>query len=589
MQIDKEVLKNMIIEFLEKLNNGEKITYDEMELKFSQIKNFVDDILYSINDFPVDNSNDQIYSFVENEKKFFDKYEIQDITAAILEYMIKPIELNKDKNFYNNIIMNYIKNKGTIDFIVSNYAHSKDCKNSKKIIKILSFNSISRKTYNEELKDKEVLNYATHPDNIKDIANIIIDIEKRENCKKEIQKIIKDSKLPKRSDEAYKVIENYKPYELTHCLSYEMAIRNKEVKLLLKNIILLTIANEKLFKLTMATYNHDKIQDFVKFCIKDSLKETVNNVSKYFKSINISLNIDFDNFDLLQSLNDITKTLAKASNLLEDKYYMIHDCKEINIPKGWENIFDEPNHYETDSELNEHFEKVVNSTFGIKNDKRYKEHSEKNDCYVSYQGIFEGTNSYEINKIFPNFKRPMKEFNQTQVAFNMSLPKNEIIAYITRIKDDYDNKESSYKTLNQLLYGDDTRIEDKLDHDDKKRYADDFFIYDYYTQSDDEHDKKLEAIQKKLSQCNGLKDKITRNNYDKGINYSEIQNDENNKSAVRKTSTIDIETLVNSSNKQKDYKYYLTIDVIKKRYDKMKELIDSKKYKTLIYNIKTKI
>ena len=44
----------MIMEFLEKLNNGEKITYDEMELKFSQIKNFVDDILYSINDFPVD-------------------------------------------------------------------------------------------------------------------------------------------------------------------------------------------------------------------------------------------------------------------------------------------------------------------------------------------------------------------------------------------------------------------------------------------------------------------------------------------------------------------------------------------------------
>jgi hypothetical protein len=522
MQVDKKVLKDMIMEFLEKLNNGEKITYDEMELKFSQIKNFVDDILYSINDFPVDNSNDQIYSFIENEKKFFDKYEIQDITAIILEYMIKPIELDKDKNSYYNIIMNYIKNKGTIDFIVSNYAHLKDCKNSKKIIEILSFNSISRKTYNEELKDKEVLNYATHPNNIKDIANIIIDIEKRENCKKEIQKIIKDSKLPKRCDEKYKIIENYKPYELTHCISYEMAIRNKEVKLLLKNIILLTIANEELFKLTMTTYNHDEMQDFVKFYIKDSLKETVNNISEYFKSINISLNIDFDNFDLLQSLNDITKTLAKASNLLEDKYYMIHDCKEINIPKGWENIFDEPNHCETDSELNEHFEKVVNSTFGIKNDKRYKDHSEKNDCYVSYQGIFEGSNSYEINKFFPNFKRPMKEFNQTQVAFNMSLPKNEIIAYITRIKDDYDNKESSYKTLNQLLYGDDTRIEDKLDHDDKKRYADDFFIYDYYTQSDDEHDKKLEAIQKKLSQCNGMKIELGENNY-KFINYDEAQ------------------------------------------------------------------
>lgn len=572
----------MIMEFLEKLNNGEKITYDEMELKFSQIKNFVDDILYSINDFPVDNSNDQIYSFIENEKKFFDKYEIQDITAIILEYLIKPIELDKDKNSYNNIIMNYIKNKGTIDFIISNYAHLKDCKNSKKIIEILSFNSISRKTYNEELKDKEVLNYATHPNNIKDIANIIIDIEKRENCKKEIQKIIKDSKLPKRCDEKYKIIENYKPYELTHCISYEMAIRNKEVKLLLKNIILLTIANEELFKLTMTTYNHDEMQDFVKFYIKDSLKETVNNILEYFKSINISLNIDFDNFDLLQSLNDITKTLAKASNLLEDKYYMIHDCKEINIPKGWENIFDEPNHCETDSELNEHFEKVVNSTFGIKNDKRYKDHSEKNDCYVSYQGIFEGSNSYEINKFFPNFKRPMKEFNQTQVAFNMSLPKNEIIAYITRIKDDYDNKESSYKTLNQLLYGDDTRIEDKLDHDDKKRYADDFFIYDYYTQSDDEHDKKLEAIQKKLSQCNGMKIELGENNY-KFINYDEAQIEINSPKIEIKSNSFSELSKSFKANKH-IINYIETIKVIEERFDALNNAINNKKYKKLMHH-----
>ena len=34
----------------------------------------------------------------------------------------------------------------------------------------------------------------------------------------------------------------------------------------------------------------------------------------------------------------------------------------------------------------------------------------------------------------------------------------------SKIKNDYDNKNTSYKTLTQLLYGDDTRIEDKLDH-----------------------------------------------------------------------------------------------------------------------------
>ena len=59
-------------------------------------------------------------------------------------------------------------------------------------------------------------------------------------------------------------------------------------------------------------------------------------------------------------------------------------------------FFDEPNHYETDIELNEHYEKVVNSTFGMRSEKRYKDHSEKNDCYVTYMGAFEGSKSYEI-------------------------------------------------------------------------------------------------------------------------------------------------------------------------------------------------
>lgn len=87
----------------------------------------------------------------------------------------------------------------------------------------------------------------------------------------------------------------------------------------------------------------------------------------------------------MQSLN-ITKVLAEASNLLEDKYYMIHDCKEI-IPKGMEDIFDEPNHYEVDIELNEHYEKVINSTFGLQSDKKYKDYFSKNDCYVTYLGL----------------------------------------------------------------------------------------------------------------------------------------------------------------------------------------------------------
>ena len=303
----------------------------------------------------------------------------------------------------------------------------------------------------------------------------------------------------------------------------------------------------------------------------------------------INLNINPNTSELKVIQNELRKAFTELIVLLEEDYYMIYDWKEI-IPEGMEDILKEPNHHETDIELIQYMNKFIKES--IKNaydpSPRYKDNYSVKDGYASYQASYENSKEYDINKIFPNFKRPMKEFNQTQVAFNMSLPKDEIIAYISKIKDDYDNKENSYKTLNQLLYEDDSRIEEKLEHTQQNRYADDFFIYDYYIQSDEEHEKKLESIQKRLSQFHGIKNKITRNIYDKGINYAEMQKDENNKSTVKKTSTININTLVNLSNKEKDLKYYITTNVIKKRYIKMKELIDTQKYKTLIYNIKNK-
>lgn len=593
MQIDKVKLKNMLMEFLEKLNNGEKISYDDMELNFSQIKSSIDDILYSIDDFPVDNSNDQIYSFIENEKKFFDKYEIQDISDVILEYMIKPVELKKDYNFYNNIIINYINNDGitrrTIDHIVSNYAHSKNCKDSKNILEILSYKSIPEKILKkeivkiEETKDKEVLSYATNRNYIKDIADIIMDIEKLENCKKEIKKILKDSKLPKRSDEEYKIISSYEPYELTHCISYEMAIRNIQVKKILEKIRILVTHSKMLYQKDLLYKNvHSTLYI-------PEIQEEINKLIESLKNLEINLNINPNTSELKVIQNELRKAFTELIVLLEEDYYMIYDWKEI-IPEGMEDILKEPNHHETDIELIQYMNKFIKES--IKNaydpSPRYKDNYSVKDGYASYQASYENSKEYDINKIFPNFKRPMKEFNQTQVAFNMSLPKDEIIAYISKIKDDYDNKENSYKTLNQLLYEDDSRIEEKLEHTQQNRYADDFFIYDYYIQSDEEHEKKLESIQKRLSQFHGIKNKITRNIYDKGINYDEMQKDENNKSTVKKTSTININTLVNLSNKEKDLKYYITTNVIKKRYIKMKELIDTQKYKTLIYNIKNK-
>ena len=212
---------------------------------------------------------------------------------------------------------------------------------------------------------------------------------------------------------------------------------------------------------------------------------------------------------------------------------------------------------------------------------RYKDNFTFKDGYAVYQASYEDSKEYDINKIFPNFKRPMREFNQTQVAFNMSLPKDEIIAYIEKIKDDYDNKNTSYKTLNQFLYGNDTRTEDKLDHKQKERYADDFFIYDYYTQSDEEHEKKLELIQKKLSQYHGMKIEISQNKY-KYIDYDEAQIKMN--TPKTKSNSNSFTDIAKSFKEHEHIIHHIeTISIIQERYDILKKAIDNKKYKKLTH------
>ena len=52
------------------------------------------------------------------------------------------------------------------------------------------------------------------------------------------------NKLPQRDDLIYKEIEEFKDYELTNCIAYEMAIRIKEVRELLNFVVLKRIVND---------------------------------------------------------------------------------------------------------------------------------------------------------------------------------------------------------------------------------------------------------------------------------------------------------------------------------------------------------
>lgn len=351
-----------------------------------------------------------------------------------------------------------------------------------------------------------------------------------------------------------------------------MAIRNDEVSNILEILRSLTLFHRELFKVI---YYNDYSEVKLNPILQDKLEEIL-------IRFNITLDIDLNSSTDKETFDNISKILSEYTTSLRDDYFLVHDRNEI-IPEGMEEdeITKELHHYENDPELSKHMSTVIDNS--LKSDKYYKDNYDIQDGYAIYQGGYENSNSFDLNKIFPNFKRPMREFNQTQVAFNMSLPKDEIIAYISKIKDDYDKKNNSYKTLNQLLYGNDTRSEDKLEHKQKEKYADDFFIYDYYTQSDEEHEKKLESIQKKLSQFHGMKVEKGRNDY-QFIDYDEALIEEVPIDNLKRTTSISFNELSECFKSKKNIIHYLATKTIEERYNKIKEYIDGKKYKTLIHH-----
>lgn len=88
MDKNQTTLKNLFIELLKKLNNSTKFPREDIEVNYNKVQPFLD-LLYTIDDFPVDHSDEDIYSFTNSERKHFDKYHLEDIANLTIEYINK--------------------------------------------------------------------------------------------------------------------------------------------------------------------------------------------------------------------------------------------------------------------------------------------------------------------------------------------------------------------------------------------------------------------------------------------------------------------------------------------------------------------
>ena len=342
-----------------------------------------------------------------------------------------------------------------------------------------------------------------------------------------------DNNLPFRGDEKYTRIEAYEDYEFTHCIAYEMATRNENVKKLTTLLEELNSLSYDIITLFSSKMNFDeKYSNFLPFLnkLKNNINEVdYNNLSESILEINYKclnelsptqiqnikerfikiINKDSDCFistikqyqnSEIESLfleygeNDLKELIKKIKNVniiqlimilkysIENKlnfeYCVVNERKNI-IPEGFEEVIDKDNNHEPCPDIND---SIHNALF----DSTYKQNyiHKKNSGYIAYQGISKEDNNFTINKVIPNFNQPLRMFNTMDISINPSLPLNDILSFVKKIKKDYDEN-NSFKSFFELteeelnLQNNKTTIDNKISFT-KTKWADMFYIYDYF-------------------------------------------------------------------------------------------------------------
>ena len=393
-----------------------------------------------------------------------------------------------------------------------------------------------------------------------------------------------DYELPTRLHGGYTRIDKFKKYEYTHCITYELARRNIYVENSLNLLFELFSYYEQLILPILTKYENATITD--------NMSEAINDVENKYKEFLIGLvnhydkkqfSNDFESLtfeNIKEKISYLVNTLIKE---LYDKYYIIYQHESDKFTSDFHEIYNPLPYLERDKALTEHINNLFDRDIDVQD--YYKINYSSNDYFTVFQNIHKEKKDFSFSTIYPNFITAMRDFTDTKVILNLSLSKEEIIDYIEKIKDEYDNENSIIKTPRQLL-------EEELDSSDSdlglpgsQKWADIFFIYDYfyynhkvYPDKEDREIKKeiqLELTKfhgvKMLKQDNEIKSKkdtkykfISWNEYIKLPEYNQEDNS---------FGTFDNE------------KAYLSTKAIIYKYDKIRKYIEGEnpKYKTLIH------
>ena len=248
-----------------------------------------------------------------------------------------------------------------------------------------------------------------------------------------------------RGDKQYTDVENFKKYELTHCIAYEMAIRNDEV---IKTV-----------------------EAFVKGYIKEYANQ--------YKIVPLST-LDYPNTIALYSQKLLNHMINPLQLHLE--YHFFNDINKI--------ISD----IKIESEDGVLFNEGTDFLFFPSKPREYnREHHVDNYDYKTQLKITEHCIVYTIHRydtvekwstimnrsLEPIYSRPLnideREAKYRNIKLNMALPTKELEDFIKKAKEEYNSNQNDFLSIEELLNGVSEKENIKLP---QKRYADLLFCYD---------------------------------------------------------------------------------------------------------------
>lgn len=349
--------------------------------------------------------------------------------------------------------------------------------------------------------------------------------------------------LPKRDDTIYQEIESFEDYELTQCVAYEMAIRNKNIQNVFQNYIDGFCVGKHLKK-QMDTY-HVPREMYFDYLYRIGILERDNELS--IENIFIKYKHLFESF------------------LISDKY-----STEVEENLNFMAIL----------RLEKAINQKIEDSIGKVEAKRFIQRKQG----VSFGSEIKQDVSPFIHKSRASLCIP-KEYDRATInlELNLALPKQELLKQLEKIKDSYDADNNNLKSQAELLG---ETLEDatpKKDYPKKptaQKMADMFFIYDYVK-------VRLKNIQKENKnntieleeEIENIKKYHTGADRKKRIAYAKAEYLESN-----------IDTKITDIFQEDELTKILNLSGanISKLYYAIKPYIDDLKYKELITGVSTK-